>query len=495
MDRPTTCHLPWRLLSVGTLLVAGCGRPGSPSADCPAGCEPRRLELPAAVQPLRSLPTERVTPAGYPAPRGPLPFPTTAEATTAEPAPTINSGSPLKTQQSAEEDEQRVANERASEPHGVQENQPALPGMALAAPDAEALTTEPLPSIEPPPTGPWPSASEPLPAVTYLPPAPVGPRMHEPPSPAASSAAATATPPAAARGVPSGPMAAVNRRADQLVGEGVALAERGALYSARAQFIQALRLLAEAHDAQAGSDVRSHALRLGLTALRESRDFRPQHVSAEIGVEVKFVAATHRTPILKGENEVSPLVATQRYLNYARAQLEIAAGNEPAASFALYGLGRIAGLATARDGSPTLGDAGQAMVYYRAALTADARNFRAANELGVLLGDNGRWDLARDMFLHGLKVTQEPAMWRNLAVAYERSGQPALAAQARSRIPQGQSGNPEMRCQWLDPATFARTPSATDASTMPPQGVPNGPAAGGNMGTAAQPVWGRTQRR
>lgn len=484
MDRPTACHFPWRLLSVGTLLVAGCGRPASPSsAEWAPNCEPRRLELPAAVQRLGSQPVQGITPAAYPPQR----FPTTAEATTpdsvpADAEPPVAVEPPVAAVMPAEDDERSKLQPVESPAQGapVAEASPSLP-----AAGADALVPVPLPSVD---VAPQPPAA----SLTYVPVSALNP--PEPPSPAASSAAAVANPSAAAaRGVPSRPMAAVNRRAEQLVGEGVGLAERGALYSARAQFIQALRMLAEAHDAQAGSDVCSHALSLGLTALRESRDFRPQRGSAESGVEVKYVVAAHRTPILKGETQVSPLAATQRYLNYARSQFEIAAGNEPAASFALYGLGRIAALGATKEGSVALGDVGQAMVYYRAAITADARNFRAANELGVLLGDNGRWDLAREMFLHGLKTTQEAALWRNLAVAYDRVGQPALAAQARSHLQQSQTSSPEVRYQWLDPATFARTPSATDATIMPPPGSPTSPPAGSNTGTAAQP--NRTQRR
>jgi tetratricopeptide (TPR) repeat protein len=186
----------------------------------------------------------------------------------------------------------------------------------------------------------------------------------------------------------------------------------------------------------------------------------------------------------------TPVAAQQRYLTYARQQFEIAAGQQPAASFALYGLGRVAAVAARDSSAAVLGDGGQAMALYQAAVSADGRNFRAANELGVLLADNGRWDAARDMFAHAATISAQPAAYQNLATAYERLGQPALAAQARAYVPRGYGKTPELPLKWLDPAAFARTTSGTDGQA-PSQAANVAGAAPTNRqaapGTAAQP--------
>ena len=74
------------------------------------------------------------------------------------------------------------------------------------------------------------------------------------------------------------------------------------------------------------------------------------------------------------------------------------------------------------------------MVYYQAALLADDRNFRAGNELGVLLAKCGKLERAKQMFLRSLAISPQPATWHNLAKIHERLGETKLAAAARAHV-------------------------------------------------------------
>ena len=92
-------------------------------------------------------------------------------------------------------------------------------------------------------------------------------------------------------------MLAVLDRADQRVRRGFQLAERGATYSARAEFIAALQLITQANDAQQNTRLYSRALSAGLTALEESSDFtRPRGAREE--VDVAAIVARHKTTCL-----------------------------------------------------------------------------------------------------------------------------------------------------------------------------------------------------
>jgi tetratricopeptide (TPR) repeat protein len=457
MDRRTVFHLRLRLLWLSALALVGCGSPApSRPARPESSAEPRRLQLADDAQSLRPLEPQRATRAAYPF----------APKNSARPiSPVVEQGTPFSPSSAA-----------------IAPN--ASTGTQLA-PSQSNTTNGALSAAQ---TIPLHVPDGPLPALDYdgrLPP------VNDD------------SPPALSGGVPrstSGGMAAVNRRAEQLAMQGCSLAERGALFSARAQFIEALRLVAEAQDMEQATDSHAGALTAGLTALREVRDFQPKRSAAEHGIDLALVASAHRTPVLKqtGCEGLTAVAAQQRYLTYAQLQLEAAAGQQPAASFALYGMGRIAALAVRQQNSAALGDAGQAMALYQAAVAADARNFRAANELGVLLADNGRWDAARDMFAHSLSISPQPVAWQNLATAYERLGQPALAAKARAHVPRGFGTTPEMPLKWLDPAAFAQTPSGSDGQVAPRQThvagtpPPNPQAA---PGTAAQPFGQAVPRR
>jgi tetratricopeptide (TPR) repeat protein len=297
--------------------------------------------------------------------------------------------------------------------------------------------------------------------------------MAGPPSAGQSSRA-----PAAARD--ESDLAIVNRQADERVKQGFRLAERGAMHSARAEFIQALRLVAQALDAQESTASHSEALSAGLAALRESRDFVSDRSSPEEAADIAHIIQGHRTPVFKaaGTAPANTLVAQQKYLTYAQERLASAAGHQPSASQALYGLGRLATMSAGTPAASTLGDVGVAAASYQAALATDDKNFRAGNELGVIFGNCGRLEAARDVFRRSLTASPQAVTWRNLATIHERLGERQLAEQALARAQTAPGANSvPVDVAWVDPQTFARTlsPVAPTQPSSPAQVAgPNG---------------------
>ncbi|QDU97084.1 hypothetical protein [Lignipirellula cremea] len=278
-------------------------------------------------------------------------------------------------------------------------------------------------------------------------------------------------------------MKIVNARAHEFNRSGFSLAERSAFFSARADFIQALRLIAQAIDAQAGGVLASQSLSNGLRALEEAEDFRPKGSRLEADLDTSALADGHRTPVLKEDgvnaDQVSALRAVQMYYAYAQEQLAASCGGQAAGSVALYGMGKIQ-LSLAKAEGEVQGSHGpQAMAYFQAAMMADPSNQRASNELGVMLGRYGQWADARTVLLQSLSVRPMPETWHNLAVVHDRLNEPELARKARHEYELARQTTPSSSTsvQWLDSKTFAQTnpgpsgPPLTRATTAakPPQ--------------------------
>jgi tetratricopeptide (TPR) repeat protein len=270
-------------------------------------------------------------------------------------------------------------------------------------------------------------------------------------------------------------MAAVLRRADQHVRHGITLTERNAMFLARAEFLAALQLIAQANDVQQNVQFYSDALAGGLAALDESGDFvRQRRVGKKL--DLARIVSGHKTPILKQAqlDQTSPTVAAQRYYTYAQEQLAAAAAREPSGARALFGLGKLS-IALAQGGpAGRLQSTGEAMVFYQAALLADSNNGRAAHELGVILAQNGDLLRARDLLVHSVRLSPHPSGHHNLAAVYAKLGQPSLAQQAKDlAIAMEAAGHRRAgpAVQWLDPATFAATAPASD-SLLPPVSQP-----------------------
>jgi tetratricopeptide (TPR) repeat protein len=292
--------------------------------------------------------------------------------------------------------------------------------------------------------------------------------------------------PWAQAGPRSAEMAAVASQAEARVQHGIQLAGRGAHYSARAEFIAALQLIAQANDAEQKTRIYSTGLTAGVIALRESADFVRQHSSLP-DFNLERIVARHKTPILKqaDSSKVTALAAAQAYYTFAREQLTAAAGQEHAGSMALYGLGKIA-MANANK-SQQLEFTAQAMSFYQAALMSDANNYRAANELGVLLAQNGRLLQARDLLIRSVTLSSQPAAWQNLAAVHTRLGEENLAQRARHQVERLEQGkNPQLPAvEWVDAATFANSAPAGDGLTPPGGGSAKSAATASPSNTPA----------
>ena len=77
---------------------------------------------------------------------------------------------------------------------------------------------------------------------------------------------------------------------------------------------------------------------------------------------------------------------------------------------------------------------GQAIALFRAALIAGPQNYQAANELGVMLAENGQLELARDLLIRSVAVSPQVTTWKNLAVVHKRAGEGDLAKRRESGL-------------------------------------------------------------
>src|SRR5947199_95823 len=77
---------------------------------------------------------------------------------------------------------------------------------------------------------------------------------------------------------------------------GFELGNRGAVFAARAEFVAALRTLAEGFDADGGNNLHSQALAAALRALDEADDFAPLAQARRSELDVATIARSHRTP-------------------------------------------------------------------------------------------------------------------------------------------------------------------------------------------------------
>jgi tetratricopeptide (TPR) repeat protein len=266
-------------------------------------------------------------------------------------------------------------------------------------------------------------------------------------------------------------MTAAVRRADERARRGFELAQRGALYSARSEYIAALQIIAQANDAQQSTQFFSKALASGLRALVESSDFVRQN-PRKPETEVASIVARHTTPILKGAalEQMAPLAAANRYYTFAQEQLAAASSREVTGSMALFGLGKVTVVAIGNQGSQRMERTAQAIVLFQAAVLADPKNFRAANELGVLLAETGNLSRARAMLLESAALSSEATTWHNLAVVHARLGENQLADRAQAQaIALGHAApvGSVPQVQWVDPTTFAGTSSVTEGSIRP----------------------------
>lgn len=241
---------------------------------------------------------------------------------------------------------------------------------------------------------------------------------------------------------------------------GKSLSRRGAAYAARQEFYSSLRILAQAHDTQAGGTNYTLALRDGIIALKEAEDFIVSDTETQIGLNVSAVIEGHSTKIISAAEagNMTAIEAMQRYFSFASHQMRIASGQNVVAAEAFYCLGKLHTVQAKFGANPSKLDIAKAIVFHQTAMEADNSNFRSANELGVLLANSGRLQESQNMLKRSLQIQQLPQAWQNLAVVHQRSGQPQLAQLAHQEYLIASKslagGNNLDTIRWVEPTNF-----------------------------------------
>jgi hypothetical protein len=196
-------------------------------------------------------------------------------------------------------------------------------------------------------------------------------------------------------------------------------------------------------------------------------------------------------------SQMTPLTALRCYHTFAQEQFAAAAGREMAGSMALHALGKLHTALAQKKAATIVASESKAMVFYQAAILVYPKNYMAANDLGVLLAQCGRYNDARAMLQRSVALCPQSTGWRNLSVVYRQLGETALAQRAAAQSEQFRQSELARRqaspatanglVQWVDPQAFARsatnTPNAPGVVPLSPVRTAGLPAAPGRRPT------------
>jgi hypothetical protein len=277
-------------------------------------------------------------------------------------------------------------------------------------------------------------------------------------------------------GNPTGAM--VTEQAQTKIRRGYKLAQRGAYFAARQEFVEVLRMIAEAKDQKRGVARRSIALANGLRALEEAADFAPRGSAVESRLDFDVIIASHRTPVAKSDaGKLMPQQLGDLYYRYAQLQLGAAVAGEPAGSMALHALGKLYSQIGRAEPERIVQADRRAFALQQAALLARDDNHLAAHELGVLLAETGHFVDSEYILAQVAMREPHPVVYRNLARIQRKLGREDLATvseqQAHLLADQGVSSITGVK--WVDPQTLARMGDPLAPSVPPPTQVAAGP--------------------
>ena len=249
---------------------------------------------------------------------------------------------------------------------------------------------------------------------------------------------------------------AVAVQAAQRIEYGKTLARRGAFATAQQEFQAALSILAQDFDAQSQSSRYSQSLSRGLIALQEAEDFLRQDTAAQFGYQVAELMETHQSRVFdrNSADQISMAQALQAYLGFSQQQLEAGVGHNPVSAEALYCLGKLNTNLPHGASTDSKVNVARAIVFHRAATAADSRNYRSANELGVLLANLGELNESKEWLKHSLKVRSTAKAWENLAKVHQRLNEPQLAQLALGEYQQALQQISGGTIQWMDTPQF-----------------------------------------
>jgi hypothetical protein len=300
-------------------------------------------------------------------------------------------------------------------------------------------------------------------------------------------------------------MEMIARQADEKTREGMDLADRGASFAARADFIAALRLVAQGLDNDEGAKRHSQALSAALTAMKEAQDFLPTAGKTEGDLDIPTIVAGHTTPLLKNAppEQLQAMRALKQYFYFAQEQLRLAEGHEVAGSMALGALGKLHATMAEKGNSEMPLSEAKAITFYQAAVLVCPRNYIAANDLGVLRAHKSDYAAARTALEHSVAVCRTAENLKNLSVVYRRLGDARLsdlaaqdaASVKAAEVARQKCGNlsaggavqwvgpealPTPSAQWADvparpAATAAPAPATANAAAGQPTAIPAAP--------------------
>jgi hypothetical protein len=308
------------------------------------------------------------------------------------------------------------------------------------------------------------ASSMPMPEAEPMPPSPPMPKIPAMSSEAHSAVAVPSTgTPAAPTSAPASRQpipASVEKIARNHLDYGNTLARRGSLFSAREEFFNGLRLIAESLDLANGVTTHREHFDRATAALSEADDFIGAS-SRDGATPVPQIIGMHRSKVVSAAEaaQLTPMSAMQAYYAFAEQHLAAACAQTPAASHLMFGLGKLHMVKASQDvrGQPI--DWPIAILMFRAALAVDPTNYLSANELGVSLAKMGHLAPARDALLQSLRSQQTPEAWLNLSVVHRQLGETHLAdlalTESRKATDRATADNGQTPIQWMDPNAFS----------------------------------------
>ncbi len=267
---------------------------------------------------------------------------------------------------------------------------------------------------------------------------------------------------------------------------GKSLARRGASYAASQEFYTALRKIAQSADTQANSVHHTKCLKDAIVAMREAEDFFVADTESQMIVDVTHILDGHTSRVIDQSLAASttPISALQQYYAFAEDKIREACGANAVSGEALYCLGRLHSMLAKHDVKQDPLNVAKSIVFHKIALRANPKNYRSANELGVLLSKSGKMNEAIALFRQSLRIIQTPQTWKNLADLHAQLGQSKLANMAKHEydvLVQTRLQQPmPHQIQWMSPDEFNQTgPSEVYERTASlPTAVGNGPVPG-----------------
>ena len=259
------------------------------------------------------------------------------------------------------------------------------------------------------------------------------------------------------------------RDSKRLHEEAERLLASGAEYAAYDAAVRSLRSMAAANDLEHGGDQATSSLNAALEAIREAGDFMGRFGEVDLATIDRMIAS-HRTPVLKGCNvsNLTPLVAADHYLDFARRQLTLAVHDQQDAANVLAVLGNAA---RNRQVNPVGLRDSIAICCLRAAVATNPDNAGVTSELGYHAMQLGLLDEARWALETSLASSPSRHALQNLIETHRLAGD---IDQARALIAQLDAlGGPEpvkqLQVTPVSPEEFAAlSPPVQPGSPMAP---------------------------